>query len=113
MIKLLSNGGDINVPDEYTVYLFLRKLKCPELNSLFSEVLVTLLEEKVLISDLLPPQTPPPLWPISFCRFSNSKTLQIPNKIITKFSEPLVFKRSRLLFKGFLGLKVVLLIKGM
>ena len=60
MIKLLSNGGDINVPDEYTVYLFLRKLKCPELNSLFSEVLVTLLEEKVLISDLLPPQTPPP-----------------------------------------------------
>ena len=52
MIKLLSNGGDINVPDEYTVCLFLRKLKCPELNSVFSEVLVTLLEEKVLISDL-------------------------------------------------------------
>ena len=35
-----------------TVCLFLRKLKCPELNSPFSEVLVTLLEEKVLISDL-------------------------------------------------------------
>ena len=52
MIKLLSNGGDINVPDEYTVCLFLRKLKCPGLSSLFSEVLVTLLEEKVLISDL-------------------------------------------------------------
>ena len=40
------------MPHEHTVCLFLRKLKCPELNSLFSEVLVTLLEEKVLISDL-------------------------------------------------------------
>ena len=80
MIKLLSNGGDINVPDEYKVCLFLRKLKCPELNSLFSEVLVTLLEEKVLISDLLPTT---PLWPISFC-----KTLQIakPFKYLTKLS---------------------------
>ena len=84
MIKLLSNGGDINVPDEYTVCLFLRKLKCPELNSLFSEVLVTLLEEKVLISDLLPPQTPPP--PYGQFRFVDSQIAK-PFKYLTKLSQ--------------------------
>ena len=35
--------------------LFLRKRKCSELNSFISEVLVTLLEKKVLSSDLLHP----------------------------------------------------------
>ena len=109
MIKLLSNGGDINVPDEYTVCLFLRKLKCPELNSLFSEVLVTLLEEKVLISDLLPH----PYGQFRFVDSQIAKPFKYLTKIITKFLEPLVFKCSRLLFKGFLGLIVVLLIKGM
>ena len=79
MIKLLSNGGDINVPDEYTVCLFLRKLKCPGLSSLFSEVLVTLLEEKVLISDLLPP-------PYGQFRFVDSQIAK-PFKYLTKLSQ--------------------------
>ena len=54
MIKFISNGVDINVPDDYVIWMFfLRKLRCLEQNSL-SEVLVT--EEKTLSSDLLHPQ---------------------------------------------------------
>ena len=34
---------------------FLRKVKCPKLNSFLSEVLITLLEEQSLSSDLLHP----------------------------------------------------------
>ena len=92
------------MPDEYTVCLFLRKLKCSESNSLFSEVSVTLLEEKVLISDLLPH----PYGQFRFVDSQIAKPFKYLTKIITKFLEPLVFKRSRLLFKGFLGLIIVL-----
>ena len=54
MIKFISNGVDINVPDDYVIWMFfLRKLRCSEQNSL-PEVLVT--EEKTLSSDLLHPQ---------------------------------------------------------
>ena len=79
MIKFISNGVDINVPDDYVIWMFfLRKLRCSEQNSLLSEVLVT--EEKMLSSDLLHPPRP-----VSFNHFSTSQTLQTPHKIITKF----------------------------
>ena len=51
-------------------------------------------------------------WPLSFNNFSTSQTLQIPNKIITKFVGPFEFNCTRLLFKYFWGLMVVLLMKG-
>ena len=54
MIEFISNGVDISVPNDYAFgCFFLKKLRCSELNSLLSEVLVT--EEQTLSSDLLPP----------------------------------------------------------
>ena len=56
MIEFIYNEADTNVPDDYTIgCFFLRKLKCSELNSLLSEVLLTLVEVKKLSSDLLHP----------------------------------------------------------
>ena len=58
---------------------FLRKLRCSELNSLLLEILVTLLEEQALSSDLLHPS-----GQFHLTISQTSQTLQIPNKI-TKF----------------------------
>ena len=56
MNEFISNGVDINVPDDYVIWMFfLRQLRCSELNSLLSEVLVNLSEEQTLSSDLLHP----------------------------------------------------------
>ena len=108
MIEFISNGVDINVPDDYAIWMFfLRKLRCSELNSLSLEILVTLLEEQALSSNLL--------------HLSGQFRLTIsqlfkPFKYLTKLSRSLLvsfgFKCNRLLFKCFLGLIVVLLIKG-
>ena len=137
MIEFIPNGVGINAPDDYAIWMFfIRKLRCSELNSLLSEVLVTLLEEKKLSSDyytpllegkkvtlwLLHPSgytplTTTPLWLHSSGQFR----LTIPQlvklfKYLTKLSrslfEPFGFKCKRLLFKCFLGLIFVLLIKG-
>ena len=51
-------------------------------------------------------------WPVSFNNFSTIQTLQIGNKIIAKFVGPFEFNCTRLLFKYFWGLMIVLLIKG-
>ena len=56
---------------------FYRKLRYSELKSSLSKVLVTLLEEQALSSDLLRPS--------GQFRFSSRQTLQIPDKIIKKF----------------------------
>ena len=56
MNEFISNGVDINVPDDYVIWMFfLRQLRWSELNSLLSEVLVNLSEEQTLSSDLLHP----------------------------------------------------------
>ena len=87
--------------------LFLRNLKCSELNSFLSKVLVTLLEEQVLSSDVLHPSG-------QFC-FADSQLVK-PFKNLTQLSRSLLksfgFKCNRLLFKCFLWLVVVPLIKG-
>ena len=54
--------------------------------------------------------TPP--WPVSFNHFSTSQTLHYLTKLSRSLLEPFGFKCKRLLFKCFLGLTVVLLIKG-
>ena len=86
---------------------FLEKLRCSELNSLLSEVLLTLLEEQTLSSDLLHPS--------GQFRLTISQQVK-PFKYLTKLSrslfKPFGFKYRRLLFKCFLWLMVVLLIKG-
>ena len=86
---------------------FLRKLRCSELNSFLSEVLLTLLEEKKLSSDLLHPS--------GQFRLTISQLVKS-FKYLAKLSQSLLelfgFKCKRLLFKCFLGLIVVLLIKG-
>ena len=97
MIKFISNGVDINVPDDYVIWMFfLRKLRCSEQNSLLSEVLVT--EEKTLSSDLLHP-------PDQF-RLTISQLVK-PFKYLTKLSrsllEPFGLKCKQLLLKCFLG----------
>ena len=74
---------------------FLRKLRCSELSSLYQKFQQLNNKRYHLIY-----YTP---WPVSFNHFSTSQALQIPNKI---------FKCKRLLSKCFLGLTVVLLIKG-
>ena len=80
---------------------FLRKFRCSELNSLLSEVL-----EQTL--------SPDPLHPSDQFRLTISQLVK-PFKYLTKLSqsllEPFGFKCKRLLFKCFLGLIVVLLIK--
>ena len=86
---------------------FLEKLRCSELNSLLSEVLLTLLEEQTLSSDLLHPS--------GQFRLTISQQVK-PFKYLTKLSRSLLerfgFKCNRLLLRCFLGLLVVLLIKG-
>ena len=79
MIEFIPNGVYINMSDDYAIWMFLsKKLRCSDLDSPLSEVLVTLLEEKEALSfDLL----------LSLSSFSNSQTLQIPNTIITKYVE--------------------------
>ena len=57
MVEFISNGVDIMYPmiTRFGCF-FLRKLRCSELNPLLCfEVLITLLEEKKLSSDLLHP----------------------------------------------------------
>ena len=91
---------------------FLRKLTCSELNSLLSEVLITLLEEQALSSVLLHPS--------GHFRLTISQLVKH-FKYLTKLSrrllEPFGFKCNQLLFKFYFffgggGLIVVLLIKG-
>ena len=88
-------------------YFFLRKRRCLEVNSFLSEVSLTLFEEKKLSSDLL--------YPSGQFHLTISQLVK-PFKYIRKlppsFLEPFGFKCKRLLFKCFLELIVVLLIKG-
>ena len=105
MIEFISNGADINVPDAYAIWMFfLRKLRCSELDSFLPDVSVTLLE--ALSSGLLHPSDQ--------FRLAVSQLVK-PFKYLTKLSrsllEPFGFKCNWLLFKCFLGLIVVLLIK--
>ena len=80
MIEFISNGVDINGPDDYGVWMsFSKSFSCSELNSLLSEVSVTLLKNKCYPLIYYTP------WPVSFNNFSTSQTHQIPKKIITKF----------------------------
>ena len=84
MMEFVSNGVDISMCPMITQFgiFFLRGLRCSELNFLLSEFLVTLLKEQALSSYQLHP-----LCLVSFNNLSTSQTLQIPNKIITKFVE--------------------------
>ena len=107
MIEFISNGVILMCPmiTRFGCF-FLRILRCSELNSFLSEVLLTLLEEKNLSSDLLHSSG-------QFCLPISQ--LVKPFKYLTKLSqsllEPFGFKCKRLLFKCFLRLIVVLLIK--
>ena len=47
MIEFISYGVDINLSDDYAIWmLLLRQLRCSELNSFLSKVLVTLIEKE-------------------------------------------------------------------
>ena len=105
MIDFVSNGVDINVPDDLDV-LF-KKTQMLRTKFFVITSLVTLLEEQPLPSDLL-------YFHVQF-RLTISQLVK-PFKYLTKLSqsllEPFGFKCKRLLFKCFLGLMVVLLMKG-
>ena len=106
MIKFISNGVDVS--DDYANWMFfLRKRRYSELKSSLSKVLVTLLEEQALSSDLLLPS-----GQFRLTVFHVGKPFKYLTKLSRSLLEPSGFRCNRLLFECFLGLIVVLLIKG-
>ena len=106
MTEFISNGADINLPDDYAIGMFFSK----KTQMLRTKFFVIRSFSKWRTNVILWSTTPP--WSVSFNNFSTSQTLQILNKIITKFVGPFQLNCTRLLFKYFWGLMVVLLIKG-
>ena len=79
MIEFISNGVDINVPDDYAIWIFFSK----KTQMLWTKFFVIRNFSNWRTNVIL--WSTAPLWPVSFNNFSTSQTLQIPNKIITKF----------------------------
>ena len=79
MIEFISNGVDINVRDGYAIWMFFSK-KTQMLRTNFFVIRgFSKWRTNVIVWSTAP------RWLVLFNSFSTSQTLQIPNKIITKF----------------------------
>ena len=82
MIEFISNEADVNVPDDYAIWMFffLRKLRMLRIKSfLIKSISNSTWRTSVIL------WSTPPLWPLLFNSFSTSQILQMRNNIITRF----------------------------